>query len=136
MHSIAKQGWIILVCSYTTGTTSRLSSGFLRLTNGPTLAEGRVEIWYFSQWNTVCDDSWSGNDARVVCRQLGYQGAVSAHLRAHFGQGSGNILLDNVHCTGSERSILDCPHNGINIHNCGHSEDASVTCELFVLYTN
>ena len=136
MHSIAKQGWIILVCSYTTGTTSRLSSGFPRLTNGSTPAEGRVEIWYSSQWNTVCDDYWSISDAGVVCRQLGYQGAAFAHRSAHFGQGSGNILLDDLRCTGSETSLLECPHDGINSHNCGHSEDASVTCELLVLYTN
>ena len=91
-----------------------------------------MEIWYNSQWNTVCDDSWDLNDANVVCRQLGYRGAVAAHHSAHFGQGSGQILLDDLRCTGREASLLECRHNGINSHNCGHSEDASVICECYL----
>ena len=106
------------------------SNGNVRLIGGTTVQQGRVEIWYSNQWNTVCDDSWDINDATVVCRQLGYRGAVTAHQSAHFGQGSGQILLDDLHCTGSEASLLECSHAGINVHNCGHGEDASVTCEF------
>ena len=111
------------------------SNGDVRLIGGTLTHQGRVEIWYNSQWNTVCDDSWSLNDATVVCRQLGYRGAVTAHRRAYFGQGSGNILLDDLLCTGREASLLECRHNGINVHNCGHYEDASVTCE-FAFYVH
>ena len=103
--------------------------GNVRLVGGTTTQEGRVEIWYSSQWNTVCDDMWDINDAHVVCRQLGYRGAVAAHQSAHYGHGSGQILLDDLRCTGREASLLECSHSGINSHNCGHGEDASVTCE-------
>ena len=105
------------------------SNGNVRLIGGTTVQQGRVEIWYSNQWNTVCDDSWDINDATVICRQLGYRGAVTAHHSAHFGQGSGQILLDDLQCIGREASLLECSHAGINVHNCGHGEDASVTCE-------
>ena len=109
------------------------NSSEVRLIGGDTTRQGRVEIWYNSQWNTVCDDYWDISDAIVVCQQLGYRGAVTAHQSAHFGQGSGQILLDDLQCTGREASLLECSHRGINVHDCGHSEDASVTCECKML---
>ncbi|XP_071498165.1 scavenger receptor cysteine-rich domain-containing protein DMBT1-like [Diadema antillarum] len=100
----------------------------VRLAGGQAQNEGRVEIFWRGNWGTVCDDDWELNDAQVVCRQLGFPGAVSAHQGAYFGQGTGNIILDNVQCDGTEATILNCVHAGILRHNCGHSEDASVVC--------
>ena len=54
--------------------------------------------------------------------------ASEALDRAAFGQGSGEILLDNVGCTGSESRLIDCPANPVGNDNCGHSEDAGVRC--------
>ncbi|KAM7434180.1 hypothetical protein ABFA07_015719 [Porites harrisoni] len=100
----------------------------VRLVGGSWNGEGRVEVFYNGAWGTVCDDIWNMNNARVVCRQLGYSDAVSALSYAHFGGGSGQIWLDDVNCAGSEDSIYNCPHNGWGSHNCNHNEDAGVVC--------
>ena len=101
----------------------------LRLVGGSTPNEGRVEVLYNDVWGTICDDNWDTQDATVVCRQLGLPTAnVQALGEAHFGQGLGSTLLDEVNCSGSESSLNECGHNGWGEQDCSHSEDASVMC--------
>nr|XP_054765110.1 LOW QUALITY PROTEIN: deleted in malignant brain tumors 1 protein-like [Lytechinus pictus] len=100
----------------------------VRLADGATENEGRVEILEEGFWGTVCDDLWDLDDATVVCRHLGFVEALAALPQAHFGEGSGDILLDGVQCNGSEANLKDCKHKGIGVHNCAHKEDAGVIC--------
>ena len=44
----------------------------VRLVDGP--HEGQVELCLNGVWYSVCSNGWDVNDARVVCRQLGYDG--------------------------------------------------------------
>ena len=55
---------------------------------------------------------------------------ATAYSNAFYGRGSGPIYLDNVGCTGTESRLVDCLHRGIGVHNCGHSEDAGISCQV------
>ncbi len=128
------------------------TQGDVRLVGGDNEFEGRVEVCNSNAWGTVCDDLWDTTDGDVVCTQLGYGNgklikktlwnsfikiirrfclfvtATRAPSQAFFGAGTGDIVLDNLQCVGTESRLIDCPSNGINIHNCAHFEDAGVTC--------
>ena len=115
--------------------------GTLRLVNGETFTadgrpcDGRLEIFIDGSWGTICDDYWTKENADVACRALGFAaGSVDNVLRfssARFGRGSGDIVLDDVSCSGNEFGMLDCPRRGniaVGTHNCRHSEDVGVRC--------
>ena len=103
-------------------------NGDIRLINGQTIYEGRVEVCVNNNWGTVCDDFWDNTDASVVCRQAGFSDQnATARSFAFFGQGTDPIVLDDVRCTGTESRLIDCPYTAID--NCNHFEDAGVTCQ-------
>ena len=60
----------------------------------------------------------------VICSAGG-----RAFSNAHFGAGTGPIILDEVQCTASASQLLECSSNPIATHNCSHSADAGVGCE-------
>ena len=85
-----------------------------------------MEIYFDSEWGTVCNHNWGQRNADVVCRQIGFPDAIQAE--AFYGQGSGRIWLDNVSCNGSEVQLSDCSHNGWDIVDCHHNDDIGIIC--------
>ena len=79
----------------------------------------------------MCDDIWGTNDARVVCRQLGFTegnvGRAYYDYNSHSYQQTGTILMDTVRCSGEEATLAECQHN--TNHHCNLHEDAAVDCE-------
>uniref|UniRef100_A0A4W5P166 Si:ch211-136a13.1 n=1 Tax=Hucho hucho TaxID=62062 RepID=A0A4W5P166_9TELE len=104
-------------------------AGSVRLISAEQLSDrGRVEIYIRGEWGTVCDDLFSSKAAAVVCQQLGFPVALRVAKRAELGRGSGSILLDDVECEGTERTLLDCKRAKVGKHNCAHDEDVGVVC--------
>ncbi|XP_077612524.1 scavenger receptor cysteine-rich domain-containing protein DMBT1 [Crocuta crocuta] len=122
------------VCSVTEAapgsaeTAPAIDLPIVRLVDGRSRCEGRIEVYHGGAWGTVCDDLWSISAAHVVCRQLDCGEGVRALGNGHFGEGVGSILLDDVHCQGNETTLGQCRHLGLSVHNCGHHEDAGVIC--------
>uniref|UniRef100_I3IUW9 SRCR domain-containing protein n=1 Tax=Oreochromis niloticus TaxID=8128 RepID=I3IUW9_ORENI len=109
-----------------------ICSGPIRLTgSGSTRCSGRVEIYHNNSWGTVCDDGWDLNDAEVVCRELNCGSAQGAPRSADFGEGTGQIWLDNVTCSGNESSLTECKHSGFGSNSCRHGQNAAVICSGF-----
>ncbi|KAL5460311.1 hypothetical protein EMCRGX_G033753 [Ephydatia muelleri] len=108
------------------------STGDVRLVGGQT--DGLVEVCLGGQWGTVCDDSWTDNSARVVCKQLGLPSDYAVTVvssSAKYGSIQGPIALSRVKCAGNESSLLNCQLVSIvaaSRHYCTHSNDVGVHC--------
>ena len=63
--------FIPLVCLSVQSSSSCLD-GAVRLSGAGDASLGRVEICVNNQWGTICDSGWDNSEARVVCRQLGF----------------------------------------------------------------
>ncbi|XP_044167376.1 lysyl oxidase homolog 3A-like [Acropora millepora] len=107
--------------------------GFIgvRLRGGKHRFEGIVEIEHDGEWRGICDHGWDKHAANVVCRMLGYPGALRYYKGPKpFGRGTTAYWLDDIRCTGDEKSIKQCSHREWGQHNCLAINPASVKCEL------
>ncbi|KFZ62042.1 Deleted in malignant brain tumors 1 protein, partial [Antrostomus carolinensis] len=112
----------------TRGAAAESPGKLLRLAGGPGPCAGRVEVFHNGTWGTVCDDGWGSPEGQVVCRQLGCGTLLSVAPGARYGEGTGQIWLDEVNCTGNEDNIFDCRASAWGDNNCFHGEDAGVIC--------
>ncbi|XP_030048591.1 deleted in malignant brain tumors 1 protein-like [Microcaecilia unicolor] len=106
------------------------SSGItnVRLVNGSSHCGGRLEVYYDSEWGTVCNEDWDVRDAAVVCKQLGCGSAVEDTQQNPFGPGSGPVWLKRVFCSGSESHLSQCGSWMSQQFACSHIYDIGVTC--------
>lgn len=81
----------------------------LRLRDGQSRCDGRVEVSLDGVWGRVLDEAWDLRGAAVVCRQLGCGHALSALGAAYFGAGAGRIWMDELACEGHEAALWRCP---------------------------
>ena len=115
-------------------------NGELRLNDGPTDAEGRLEVFHNGEWGTVCDDRLDNrrNIAPLkACQFMGYAtGQLIPRGTVSRAPDSQPIWLDDVRCfagsnhwTGAPAEKLHhCYHAGWGNNNCSHDENVHLSC--------
>ena len=122
-------------------------TGEVRLVGGVAhSSSGLLQVCIDKVWGTVCDyyNDWNHENSAVVCRQLNLPTSSMllyievSHIIINcditdvlilpfsvFGSATDHpVLLDNVHCTGTENHLLNCSHASIGNHFCSrHSQD-------------
>ncbi|XP_022291430.2 adhesion G protein-coupled receptor L2-like [Crassostrea virginica] len=122
--------WVCLLLPLRAESLSKgAQDGDVRLADGRSPYEGRVEIFHSGIWGTVCDDKWTRREAAVVCHMIGaMRENASVRAYAEFGNGVGSIWLDEVSCRGDESSLVNCSHTDWGVNDCTHAEDVGVVC--------
>ena len=111
----------VSLCNFTVVAT------LVRLVDGGSRNEGRVEVYYNGRWGTVCNNGLDDKYASLVCSQLGFG---SSGKLADFGAGTGSIFLENVRCSPSNTILASCGHYGVGITVlCNHNHDIGVKCD-------
>lgn len=106
--------------------TCKTLSTDVKLVDGSSECDGRVQIMYNEQWGAVCHSDWDLADATVLCQEL-YCGDT-AELRAYV-QPSGQIWMDQLACTGNELTVQECPFTGWSVSSCLDGLHAGVSCQ-------
>ena len=110
------------------GMRTGLSTGLvLVLTNG---SETR---------GTLCDDGVADDEARFICRQLGYSDFIEWGRLGDLNETeqfvpmdllkNARIALDELDCPWNATDIQNCSHNAFYESDCSHSEDVWLNCK-------
>ena len=108
--------------------------------DGPTVPEGRLEVFHNGEWGTVCDDRLDNRRniaPQKACQFMGYAtGQLIPRGTVSRAPDSQPIWLDDVRCfagsnhwTGAPAEKLHhCYHAGWGNNNCSHDENVHLSC--------
>ena len=109
----------------------------VRLVDGATPYEGRVEVFHQCFWGYIAnryDKEWTIREANVVCRQLGFPSASGVSFHSiNDGEKSTFPVFIDVQCDGDESSIDQCDHLGVlgwDYYGFDWFESVGVTCTI------
>nr|XP_045255388.1 scavenger receptor cysteine-rich domain-containing protein SCART1-like [Macaca fascicularis] len=100
----------------------------VRLREGQSRCDGRVEVSLEGVWGRVLDDAWDLRGADVVCRQLWCGAAEQAYDAPAPSRGSVQVSLSRARCLGTETRLTQCNVSATLQEPAGTSRDAGVVC--------
>ena len=89
---------------------------------------GRVEAFYDGKWGKICRNEWDINDAKVVCKQLGFKSAVAEFIGVNTKDEKVSVAMSNVKCTGQESVLASCKRSD-GEQRCLDKIGAQALCE-------
>ncbi|XP_068691081.1 hemicentin-1-like [Montipora foliosa] len=117
---------IIQSCGFT--NTQIQCSVPVRLSGAKAKYGGRVEVFYRRRWGKICRTKWDINDVKVVCKQLGFRGALAEFMT---GMNTTDedipIVMSDIACTGEESVLAQCNRLG-GEHKCPEDIGAQALC--------
>ena len=64
--------------------SAECEDGSLRLVDGNSPHDGRLEVCQVRVWGTICTHMWDRNDGMIACRQLGINATGMEHDRLYY----------------------------------------------------
>ena len=107
----------------------------VRLTGGPTIHEGRVEVFVNGQWGTVCGDGISTNEAETLCQSLGFGPYQSFTSGTNFGDSTDIPLkISDLMCSEYHDHFMKCTFNQLS-PSCSSQNSLALKCyrKLYVI---
>ncbi|KAL5280481.1 hypothetical protein ACFFRR_004453 [Megaselia abdita] len=104
----------------------------VRLVDGPSPLQGRLQIFLKGHWRSTCTNSrnWTTLDYETVCRQLGYKGGQFWNWMDRIPGYRPRILYEEPHCDGLGSSIFNCQWNTMQLGSgvCDYHRDIGIQC--------
>ncbi|XP_053403598.1 scavenger receptor cysteine-rich type 1 protein M160-like isoform X2 [Mercenaria mercenaria] len=105
----------------------------IRLVNGSTFYEGKVELDVNGRWGSVCTSHMSFLQkefaAEVVCKYLGYSGKDKLLEDENIANTGELFWMSRISCHGTESSLMDCTYTKGPITSCyDNPEYLAVQC--------
>ncbi|XP_023246946.1 protein bark beetle [Copidosoma floridanum] len=118
------------------GPPGRPEGRMLRLVDGPSPLEGRLQIFHKGEWRSVCTNSrnWTRADLETACRELGYQGGRWWGWLDRQWPARPRLLYEQPQCRGTESSLQSCGlwHNRmLGAGVCDYHPDLGIACSPF-----
>ena len=113
-------------------TKGNCQDGDVRLINGTTQYEGRIQLCYNNHWAPVYgypQMPWRTAEAIVVCRQLGYATTgANVYTDNRFGTGASQTWVTDVRCSSYESKLQLCQYQLNGYYQYNNYYSATMRC--------
>ncbi|XP_052783699.1 protein bark beetle-like isoform X2 [Mya arenaria] len=110
---------------------NRTSYEYIRLVDGATEFEGRLELNFTGEFGTVCSEGWTEQNSALACQQLGltFNPEYGTPSQIMFPSPSVPILMSHVSCDQLDTDMRECRalHEGEFV--CDHTKDVFLRCQ-------